>query len=380
MIGVAVSISDALREISGLSNRHGDVNESCKGNGLVLGFRWRDANSSDLSWLESRALRGAGADVLTSDKLSRTMMASSNPEPMDLDEPSEQSMGVVTPAPALKRKQDDKDNNAILFEALDGPVHTICFECHGRWQVDTVISEMDANGVCYVHVALVKHEKGRQSAKSDQRFRYTETGDSAYFRADCCDAIEDLVAAYRKGSGFYHIPRTEYRQQHGRYALATGLKNTCLPDALYNAAQLMMHTPFTALQCRDAVMPADGSDATIVETQRFAQAHGMQMPSDTRFNKMGGPAFNLLQATSGAFIVFVRISAAGQTDKHAFAYNAVAGTILDNYQFKGVLAVEACDRISRPSARAVIDSMFPAAKKVRIESVHRLEPIQCTNV
>lgn len=230
---------------------------------------------------------------------------------------------------------------------------------------------------------------------------------------------EGAVKARKKKNGFVNVPGRAFRALEGRNSLATGNERSCAQDGLVNGAN-RLGVKVTKKQVYADTLPAVGDTAVGAIVDYARETLGIEM-LNTRVPTtlgvslfcVGGCAENaLLQLDTGVFFVELTVSQEGKPDDaHIVVYDAgytvhegrderyyqplfdagysrdrfhlIHGAILDNERDTPVKFLEPSDRETAVGAdgkttykaRAVFDSLFPFASRVRVVGAWLMRPL-----
>ena len=169
--------------------------------------------------------------------------------------------------------------------------------------------------------------------------------------------------------------RTQYRTENGQGSLASGKKNTCLPDALYNALAAVIN--FFNIDMRlslvnfRSIMPSDGSDPNFGDAKKLVEREGFSLTMRREFDMN---PLALLKTRAGFYIVklVTGYDDGRNDDEHFIAYDAPSGLLIDNCKKTRIVEVEDTDRSTKKKALQCFKNIFVKPVSTKIVGVYEL--------
>eukprot|EP00965_Chrysotila_dentata_P199761 6179572-Pleurochrysis_carterae.AAC.2 len=149
---------------------------------------------------------------------------------------------------------------------------------------------------------------------------------------------------------------------HGRVC---GRDESCLVDAVCNAARMLGVTLREKALRKIALQPIPGEESTVCASWRLIQralqsqqAQIVESPCKPRFDSNGPVMLNLVLCRVGVYVLCLKVTVDGRDFRHAIAYDAVHGILIDNHSSNRVFRLDDRDRRGRKTASAAFKRLL----------------------
>jgi hypothetical protein len=182
--------------------------------------------------------------------------------------------------------------------------------------------------------------------------------------------------AGKAAGGFTTQTHRSYENEHGNGSLATGKLRDCAVLAAFNSMPDALHKRGIDVSMLRQLMPNGGrtQDTAFSTLQTFFLEYNYDLKCVTEDYRLGGgPALNLLNKTTGHFLVQLRV-ALNVHDKqpawHCVAFNAHIQKVIDNDAKMDPRCLQRSDTTSKKKALEVFKSFFKPGTIVEVHNIY----------
>jgi hypothetical protein len=182
--------------------------------------------------------------------------------------------------------------------------------------------------------------------------------------------------AGKAAGGFTTQTHRSYENEHGSGSLATGKLRDCAVLAAFNSMPDALHKRGIDVSMLRQLMPNGGrtQDTAFSTLQTFFLEYNYDLKCVTEDYRLGGgPALNLLNKTTGHFLVQLRV-ALNVHDKqpawHCVAFNAHIQKVIDNDAKMDPRCLQRSDTTSKKKALEVFKSFFKPGIIVEVHNIY----------
>eukprot|EP00965_Chrysotila_dentata_P020818 689152-Pleurochrysis_carterae.AAC.1 len=149
---------------------------------------------------------------------------------------------------------------------------------------------------------------------------------------------------------------------HGRVC---GRTESCLVDALCNAARMLGVALRESALRKLALQPIPGEESSVCASWRLIQrallsqqAPIVETPCKPRFDSSGPAMLNLVLCRVGVYVLCLQVTVDGREFRHAIAYNAAQGILIDSHSSNRAMQLDDRDRRGRKTASAAFKRLI----------------------